>query len=33
MTTATRKRRPAVEGGAAFNRELDDLPQDLRWRE
>ena len=33
MTTATRKRNPADEGGAAFDRELDDLPPELRWRE
>ncbi|MCB1743043.1 MAG: SMC-Scp complex subunit ScpB, partial [Gammaproteobacteria bacterium] len=33
MTVATRKRKPAEEGGAIFDRELDDLPQDLRWRE
>lgn len=32
MTTATRKRNPADEGGAVFDRELDDLPQELRWR-
>jgi segregation and condensation protein B len=33
MTVATRKRKPAEEGGAIFDRELDDLPQELRWRE
>lgn len=33
MTTATRKRNPADEGGAVFDRELDGLPQELRWRE
>ncbi|MEC7300449.1 MAG: SMC-Scp complex subunit ScpB [Pseudomonadota bacterium] len=33
MTTTTRKRKPAKEGGAVFDRELDDLPQELRWRE
>jgi segregation and condensation protein B len=34
MTTATRKRKPAGDGGdAVFDRELDDLPQELRWRE
>ncbi len=33
MTTATRKRKLAGEGGAVFDRELDDLPQELRWRE
>lgn len=33
MTTATRKRKPADEGGAVFDRELNELPQELRWRE
>jgi len=33
MTTATRKRKPADEAAAVFDRELDDLPQELRWRE
>ncbi|WP_113913383.1 SMC-Scp complex subunit ScpB [Roseovarius dicentrarchi] len=33
MTTATRKRKPADEDVAVFDRELDDLPQELRWRE
>ncbi|WP_299209190.1 SMC-Scp complex subunit ScpB [uncultured Tateyamaria sp.] len=33
MTVATRKRKPAEEGVVVFDRELDDLPQDLRWRE
>ncbi|EAP78675.1 hypothetical protein NAS141_01556 [Sulfitobacter sp. NAS-14.1] len=33
MTTATRKRQPADESGAVFDRELKDLPQELRWRE
>ncbi|WP_299211198.1 SMC-Scp complex subunit ScpB [uncultured Tateyamaria sp.] len=33
MTTATQKRKPADEGRAFFDRELADLPQDLRWRE
>ena len=33
MTTATRKRKPADEGGAGFDRDLDDLAQELRWRE
>lgn len=32
MNVATRKRKPAEEGGV-FDRELDDLPQELRWRE
>ncbi|MFG6531589.1 MULTISPECIES: SMC-Scp complex subunit ScpB [unclassified Sulfitobacter] len=34
MTTATRKRKLAGNGGSAdFDRDLDDLPQELRWRE
>ncbi len=33
MTVATRNRKPAHDGGAVFDRELDDLPQELRWRE
>ena len=33
MTVPTRKRKPAEESGAVFDRELDDLPQELRWRE
>lgn len=33
MTTATRKLKPSEESGAVFDRELDDLPQELRWRE
>ena len=33
MTTATRKRKPVDEGGSVFDRELEDLPQELRWRE
>lgn len=33
MTTATRKRKLADEDAAVFDRELDDLPQELRWRE
>ena len=33
MTTATRKRKPADEGAAVFDRELDNLPPELRWRE
>ncbi len=33
MNVATRKRKPTEEGGAVFDRELDDLPQELRWRE
>ncbi|KRS11096.1 chromosome segregation protein ScpB [Roseovarius atlanticus] len=34
MTTVTRKRKPEEEEeDAVFDRELDDLPQELRWRE
>ena len=33
MITATKKRKPAENGVAVFDRELDDLPQELRWRE
>ena len=33
MTTATKVRKPADEGAAVFDRDLDDLPQQLRWRE
>ncbi|MEO3416085.1 SMC-Scp complex subunit ScpB [Roseovarius sp. CAU 1744] len=33
MTAATRKRKPTDEDGAVFDRELDDLPRELRWRE
>ena len=33
MTVATRKRKPAEEGTTVFDRELDDLPPELRWRE
>lgn len=33
MTVAAKKRKPADENGAIFDRELDDLPQELRWRE
>ncbi len=32
MTVATRKRKPAGEGGAVLDRDLEDLPQGLRWR-
>ncbi|MFG5379638.1 SMC-Scp complex subunit ScpB [Yoonia sp. R2-816] len=32
MTTATKKRNPSEESDV-FDRELDDLPQELRWRE
>ncbi len=33
MTTATSKRKPADESAAVFDRDLEDLPQELRWRE
>ena len=33
MTPATKKRKRVDEDGAIFDRELDDLPQELRWRE
>lgn len=33
MTTAIKKRNPADDGDAVFDRELDDLPQEFRWRE
>ncbi len=33
MTVAARKRKPADESDAVFDRELSDLPQELRWRE
>ena len=33
MTVATKKRKLADEGDAVFDRELEDLPQELRWRE
>lgn len=33
MTVAAKKRKLTPEGGAVFDRELDDLPQKLRWRE
>jgi segregation and condensation protein B len=33
MTAAARKPKPAEEDGAVFDRELDELPQELRWRE
>ena len=33
MNVATRKRKPAEVDDAVFDRELDDLPQELRWRE
>jgi len=33
MSLAAKKRQPAGEGGAVFDRELDDLPKELRWRE
>ncbi|MEL6465745.1 MAG: SMC-Scp complex subunit ScpB [Pseudomonadota bacterium] len=33
MNVAAKKQKPADEGGGVFDRELDDLPQELRWRE
>ncbi|WP_197922754.1 SMC-Scp complex subunit ScpB [Thiosulfatihalobacter marinus] len=33
MNVAAKKRKPADVSGAIFDRELDDLPQELRWRE
>lgn len=33
MNVATRKRKPAENDEAVFDRELDNLPQELRWRE
>ena len=33
MSIATKRRKPAEEDGTVFDRELDDLPQELRWRE
>ena len=33
MTTVVRKRKPGREDGAVFDRELDDFPPELRWRE
>lgn len=33
MNVAAKKRKPADKGGAVIDRELDDLPQELRWRE
>ncbi|GFE66979.1 SMC-Scp complex subunit ScpB [Litoreibacter roseus] len=33
MNVGTTKRKPADKGSAVFDRELDDLPQELRWRE
>ena len=33
MSVAARKQKPAEEGDSVFDRELDDLPQELRWRE
>ncbi|WP_371171567.1 SMC-Scp complex subunit ScpB [Aliiroseovarius sp. 2305UL8-7] len=33
MTTATRKPKPKAEAGAVFDREIEELPQELRWRE
>ncbi|AUC56507.1 MULTISPECIES: SMC-Scp complex subunit ScpB [Rhodobacterales] len=33
MTVATRNRKAQGEGSAGFDRELEELPQELRWRE
>ncbi len=33
MTVSTKNRKPVEEGEAVFDRELDELPQELRWRE
>ena len=33
MTTAARKPKPKAEASAVFDRELEELPQELRWRE
>jgi len=33
MSVAAKKQKPADEGGGVFDRELDDLPHELRWRE
>ncbi|RKF12463.1 SMC-Scp complex subunit ScpB [Roseovarius spongiae] len=33
MNVATKKRKPAGDGEAVFDRELGDLPPELRWRE
>lgn len=33
MTTTTRHHKATVNSAPAFDRELDDLPQELRWRE
>ncbi|WP_299409968.1 SMC-Scp complex subunit ScpB [uncultured Roseobacter sp.] len=33
MTVAAKKRKLTDESGAVFDRELNDLPQELRWRE
>lgn len=33
MTIASRTRKPAEEGDPDFDRELEDLPHELRWRE
>lgn len=33
MTKATKKRKPVEENSAVFDRDLEDLPQELRWRE
>jgi segregation and condensation protein B len=33
MTAVTQKRKPTDKSDAVFDRELEELPQDLRWRE
>ena len=33
MNAATKKQKPMEEGGTVFDQELEDLPQELRWRE
>jgi chromosome segregation and condensation protein ScpB len=33
MTAVTQKRKPTYKSDAVFDRELEELPQDLRWRE
>ena len=33
MNVAAKKRKSSEEGGAVLDRELEDLPQELRWRE
>ena len=33
MNVAAKKQKPSGEGDSVFDRELDDLPRELRWRE